>query len=119
MATTFYATTPAISTLGRTGVTLSFWRWLGVEDSLYDHANIQVSTNGTSWTTVWDHNTSTIAETAWSYQSYDLSALADNKPAPPYWIVNDQKVAFDDGKYKANDEVPGIIIAPFAGDRGR
>ncbi len=45
-------------------------------------------------------------------------ALRDNRPAPPYWIVDNEKVAFDDSRYKAGDEVPGIVIAPFAGDRG-
>ncbi len=45
-------------------------------------------------------------------------ALRDNKAAPPYWIVDGEKVAFDDTKYKAGDEVPGIVVAPFAGDRG-
>lgn len=45
-------------------------------------------------------------------------ALPNNKPAPPYWILDSEKVAFDDSKYKPNDEVPGIIVAPFAGDRG-
>ncbi len=45
-------------------------------------------------------------------------ALPDNKPAPPYWIIDSQKAAFDDSKYKAGDEVPGIVIAPHAGDRG-
>ncbi len=45
-------------------------------------------------------------------------ALPNNKPAPPYWIMDSEKVAFDDTKYKAGDEVPGIIIAPFTGDRG-
>lgn len=45
-------------------------------------------------------------------------ALKGNKPAPPYWIVDSEKEAFDDSKYKAGDEVPGIIIAPFTGDRG-
>jgi hypothetical protein len=44
--------------------------------------------------------------------------LPNNKPAPPYWIMDSEKVAFDDSKYKAGDEVPGIVIAPFAGDRG-
>jgi len=44
-------------------------------------------------------------------------ALKGNKPAPPYWIVDSEKEAFDDSKYKAGDEVPGIIIAPFTGDR--
>jgi len=44
-------------------------------------------------------------------------ALPGNKPAPPYWIVDAEKEPFDDGKYKAGDEVPGIIVAPFTGDR--
>lgn len=45
-------------------------------------------------------------------------ALKGNKPAPPYWIVDADKEAFDDSKYKAGDEVPGIVVAPFTGDRG-
>ena len=45
-------------------------------------------------------------------------ALKGNKPAPPYWILDAEKEPFDDSKYKAGDEVPGIIVAPFAGDRG-
>ena len=45
-------------------------------------------------------------------------ALKGNKPAPPYWIVDAEKEPFDDGKYKAGDEVPGIIVSPLTGDRG-
>ena len=45
-------------------------------------------------------------------------ALTGNKPAPPYWILDAEKEPFDDSKYKAGDEVPGIIVAPFTGDRG-
>jgi hypothetical protein len=45
-------------------------------------------------------------------------ALKGNKPAPPYWILDAEKEPFDDSKYKAGDEVPGIIVAPFTGDRG-
>jgi hypothetical protein len=44
-------------------------------------------------------------------------ALKGQKPAPPYWIVDAEKEPFDDSKYKAGDEVPGIIVAPFTGDR--
>ena len=44
-------------------------------------------------------------------------ALKGNKPAPPYWILDAEKEPFDDTKYKANDEVPGIIVALFTGDR--
>jgi Ethylbenzene dehydrogenase len=45
-------------------------------------------------------------------------ALKGNKPAPPYWILDAEKEPFDDSKYKAGDEVPGIVVAPFTGDRG-
>lgn len=45
-------------------------------------------------------------------------ALPGNRPAPPYWILDAEKQPFDDSKYKAGDEVPGIIVAPFTGDRG-
>jgi hypothetical protein len=44
--------------------------------------------------------------------------LGGNRPAPPYWIVDAEKTALDDPKYKTNDEVPGILVAPFTGDRG-
>jgi len=46
-------------------------------------------------------------------------ALKGNKPAPPYWIIDAEKEPFDDSKYKAGDEVPGIVVAPFTGDRGQ
>jgi Ethylbenzene dehydrogenase len=45
-------------------------------------------------------------------------ALPGNKTAPPYWIVDAEKEPLDGSKYKAGDEVPGIIVAPFTGDRG-
>ncbi len=45
-------------------------------------------------------------------------ALKGNTPAPPFWIVDGEKEPFDDSKYKAGDEVPGMVVAPFAGDRG-
>lgn len=41
-----------------------------------------------------------------------------NKPAPPYWILDQDKEPFDDSKYKVGNEIAGIIIAPFVGDRG-
>lgn len=60
-------------------VWLSFWRWLGVESSSWDHAKIRVSTDGFNWTDIWNHNGGAIAETSWSNQMYDISALADGQ----------------------------------------
>ncbi|MBI3076775.1 MAG: ethylbenzene dehydrogenase [Deltaproteobacteria bacterium] len=45
-------------------------------------------------------------------------ALPGNRPAPPYWILDGEKEALDDSRYKAGGEVPGIVVAPFTGDRG-
>ncbi len=49
------------------------------------------------------------ARTAPNYTSAD-------QPAPPYWILDDQKQPFKD-TYKANDEIAGIIVRPPTGDR--
>lgn len=45
----------------------------------------------------------------------------DAKPANKggtYWIRDEDKVPFDDAKFKAGDEVASIVVAPFTGDRG-
>jgi hypothetical protein len=47
-----------------------------------------------------------------------MYALLGNKVAPPYWLLDAQKVPFDNTKYKAGDTVPSIIVAPVKGDRG-
>lgn len=44
-------------------------------------------------------------------------AKAANKGGS-YWINEADKVAFDDSKFKAGDEVASISVSPFAGDRG-
>ncbi len=75
-----HLTTGAIDCSNATGVTLSFQRWLGVEQAQYDHAYVRVSNNGTTWHTVWE-NTSTLYDGAWVAQEFDISAYADNEPA--------------------------------------
>jgi hypothetical protein len=50
-------------------------------------------------------------------RSRPMWALPENRPAPPYWILDGEKTSFDDAKYKAGDRVPSIVIAPFTGDR--
>ncbi len=76
---TQYLTTKAINCSGLSQVQLRFRRWLGVESSTYDHANIQVSNNGSTWTAVWDHSGSSLIETSWSLQTYNIAATADNQ----------------------------------------
>jgi murein tripeptide amidase MpaA len=76
----YHLTTPAFDCTGLTGTTLSFWRWLGVESSRWDHAYVRVSNDGSTWTDVWQNPPSTLIDTSWVYQEFDISAIADNHP---------------------------------------
>ncbi|MDX9911819.1 MAG: proprotein convertase P-domain-containing protein [Phycisphaerales bacterium] len=62
-----------------TNTTVRFKRWLGVESSTFDHASFRAGTGG-SFTIVWDHSGASFAESAWSTQTYDISAIADGNP---------------------------------------
>ncbi|NDV61893.1 hypothetical protein G0Q06_05470 [Puniceicoccales bacterium CK1056] len=80
------ATLPAIATTGKTQVQLQFRRWLGVSlkangspNSRHaDYARVEYSTNGTSWTSIWENSTE-IVDTGWALQSFSLPASAENQ----------------------------------------
>lgn len=80
ISSTRLATTPAINCTNYTSVTLTFYRWLNVERSTYDHAYIEVSNDGTNWTTIWENPDSHIEDSSWTLQTFDISAIADNQP---------------------------------------
>jgi hypothetical protein len=63
-----------------TNIDLVFWRWLGVEDNLYDHASLDVSRDGIHWTPVWQNPDSPVEDGAWTQQQVDLSGIADRAP---------------------------------------
>jgi Zn-dependent metalloprotease len=71
--------TSAINCTGLTGVHLSFWQWVGVEDSYYDELALQVSNDGTSWTTLWHNPGSTKRSYGWERMVYDISSIADGR----------------------------------------
>jgi hypothetical protein len=108
---------------------LQFRRRLGIEEAFFDHASVQVSTDGSTWTAVWNHTaTSPISETAWSLQSIDLSPIADGRPAVrlrwvmgptdgavtyPGWNIDDVRISGIDtslttGCNSAPGEVPRL-----------
>ncbi|MBU0637438.1 MAG: S8 family serine peptidase [Planctomycetes bacterium] len=75
-----HLTSTPIDCTGLTNMRLKFWRWLGVEQALYDHAYVRVSNDGTNWATVWE-NGGEIADTGWVEMDLDISAIADDQPA--------------------------------------
>ncbi len=78
-----YLTAGPFDLTDRTNASIEFWRWLGIEQATYDHAGVEVSNNGTTWTLVWQNPTGSglsITDTAWQFQSFNISAVADNQP---------------------------------------
>jgi hypothetical protein len=74
-------TSGPIDLSGVSGTRVEFQRWLGIESSTYDHASFEVSTDGTTWSTVWQHQGAALDENAWTLVSYDVSALVDGQPS--------------------------------------
>ena len=72
------AISPAFDCSGLSGVKISFWRWLNVEQPSYDHAYVRVSNNGSSWTTIWE-NGSTLEDNSWTQHEFDISDYADGE----------------------------------------
>lgn len=74
----------------RKSTRLAFQRWLNSDYEPWVSAMIEVSTNGTQWTTLWRNGFAFMAESAWRRQELDLSAIADRQPR--VWVRWGHKV---------------------------
>ncbi|MBX3475549.1 MAG: choice-of-anchor D domain-containing protein [Planctomycetes bacterium] len=78
LGTTYWAISPMVNCTNLSTVRLRFQRWLGC--AIGSTAQIQVSNNGTSWTTVWSStggtSQTTISDTAWTLYQYDITSVA-------------------------------------------
>ncbi len=61
---------------------LVFFRWLNIERSGLDRAEVQVSPNGTNWSTVWENPAGDwVRDSSWTRREYDISSIADREGA--------------------------------------
>jgi len=87
MVQEFLTSTP-VDLTGVIGTTIEFQRWLGVESASYDHATVEISTDGSTWSPVWDHTGGALDEGAWGLQSYDIAAAADGQSSVSFrWTM--------------------------------
>ncbi|MDK1046314.1 MAG: S8 family serine peptidase, partial [Anaerolineales bacterium] len=115
-------TTTALDFSGVSGVTLTFWRWLGIEDSLYDQASVKVSADGSSWTTIWSHTGGSFNDLAWVQQSFDISAVADGESTVfVRWVMGTTDISItypgwniDDVTFDASVSSPSVVWVDFA-----
>jgi len=121
IATTQYLTSTPINLSGYVNAKLQFQRRLGIESSTYDKSNLQMSVDGVNWTNLWVHSGSTINESAWSLQSYDLGATTDNAPSVRFrWGLGPTDTSVTYFGWNLDDiQVVGTQLptqAPCAGD---
>jgi len=117
-----YLTTTHFDCAGYRNVSLTFRRWLGVENAIFDEAGIQACSNGTDWVTVWRHTGGSFSDSNWQEITLDLSAVADRQPAVrlrwgmgptdgsvtyPGWNIDDVRVS--------GDRVDGLLVRPSDG----
>ncbi len=74
-----YLTTGAIDCSEFTQVSLKFQRWLNSDYQTYVYQTLEASVDGSSWSPLWDNGTSTVADSSWSEQVFDLSSMADGE----------------------------------------
>ncbi|MHC4527042.1 MAG: right-handed parallel beta-helix repeat-containing protein, partial [Planctomycetota bacterium] len=58
-------------------VNLRFARWLNTDEPGYVETVIEVSDNGTSWTTIWENTRSELTDGSWRIVDYDISSITD------------------------------------------
>ena len=121
---TQWAQTRAIDASAFRDVRLSFYRWLNVESYTSDRVSLQVSNNGTGWTTLWQNPTSALTDSSWTLQTFDISSVADGRSTvyvrwglgttnyrTQYsgWNIDDVVV------YGVRAATPGVTVAPTLG----
>lgn len=115
--TTQYIESPEIDLAGHTNVRLQYWRWLNVEDGVYDPATISVNDE-----IVWQNKTSQGMPTndeinhtdkEWRFQDVDLAQYtATGKVKLKFQLVSDQGLEF--GGWTMDDVCLVIPGAPTA-----
>ncbi|HEX5221235.1 MAG TPA: M12 family metallo-peptidase [Verrucomicrobiae bacterium] len=75
---TVYATSPTIDCSTAGSLTLRFQRWLRVRSG--DTAAVQISTDGSAWTTLWSAS-GNVQDSAWQLMQYSLPSWVDGSPS--------------------------------------
>ncbi|MCH2139386.1 MAG: hypothetical protein MK074_10105, partial [Phycisphaerales bacterium] len=62
-------------------VELKFQRWLNSDYQPYVTQRLEISADGTNWTSIFDNGDSEMTASSWSEQVHDISDVADGEPA--------------------------------------
>ena len=77
----YYLTLGPVDLRDTSDISLRFQRWLNSDYQPFVYATVDVSNNGTTWTPVWSNGSTVMTQSAWTAQTYDISAVATNQAA--------------------------------------
>lgn len=69
----YYLTSPPIDTLVAGALYLTFYRWLNSDITPYMHNTVEVSSDGVTWTVLWETGGVPVTDAAWTFQALDIT----------------------------------------------
>ncbi|MCH2139195.1 MAG: C25 family cysteine peptidase [Phycisphaerales bacterium] len=76
-----FLTTELIDCSSIIDVELKFQRWLNSDYQPYVTQRLEISADGTNWTSIFDNGDDEMTASSWSEQVHDISDVADGEPA--------------------------------------
>lgn len=119
-----WATTPLLDVSAFHDAQLSFQRWLNIGPYPTNRAEVQVSTDGVTWTTIWQNPTDGVTDSRWTLRTYDISTIADGQPTVSIrWGLGPTGTTGQYAGWNLDDVMlvgtrsvaPGVIVAPTSG----
>ena len=69
----YYLTSPPVSTMVAGSIYLTFYRWLNSDYTPYMSNTVEVSPDGSTWTTLWQSGAVPTTDSQWTFQSLDVT----------------------------------------------
>lgn len=70
-----YLTSPVLDTLQAGAIYLTFYRWLNSDYAPYMRNTIEASTDGETWSVVWETGEVPVRDEEWTFQAVDITAF--------------------------------------------
>jgi len=98
-------TSPPIDTTPLDEVWVSYWRWLSTEYVSYVYNRFQIWT-GSAWTTLWQSSTTSIQDTSWFYQEFNITAYKSTS-TQIRWCYDTNSGSISGGGWNVDDVTIG------------
>lgn len=84
----YHLTTTPFDCSNLENVTLSYWRWLGVERNMYDNASIEISVDGQHFIEIWENPDVEFTDEVWTLHELDIAEYADGQSSVTVrWVM--------------------------------